>query len=104
MKITAHGRYMVVLEATPQEVNLLAGKELYQWSSYNDRWNREPSPGTTFDIVAGITQLHRNAQRVEEVKRLKVQLQSIIVQLDLVEPFMKEPEPAPPQECTEEHA
>lgn len=92
MKIIAIGNKNVILEATTNEVNMLAGKNLYQWNSYNERWDYCPAPGTVFNIVEGITQLHRNEKRIEEVYRLKQQLQSIILQLELVEPFMKEPE------------
>jgi hypothetical protein len=98
MKIIAIGNHNVILEATPQEVNMLAGKVLYDWSSYHERWNKSPAPGTVFNVVEGITQLHHNEKRIEEVQRLKQQLQSIILQLELVEPFMKEPEPAPQPE------
>lgn len=93
MRIIANGNDNVIIEASPHEVNMLAGKNLYEWSSYYDKWNSCPRPGTTFDVVAGISQLHHNSKRTEEVNRLKKQLQSIILQLELVEPFMKEPEP-----------
>jgi len=98
MKIIAHGRDNVIIEASTQEVNMLAGKVLYQWSSYHERWEQQPYIGTIFNVVEGISQLHRNANRLAEVKRLKQQLQCIILQLELIEPFMKEPEPAPKQE------
>ena len=98
MKIIAHGRDNVIIEASTQEVNMLAGKVLYQWSSYHERWEQQPYIGTIFNVVEGISQLHRNANRLAEVKRLKQQLQCIILQLELIEPFMKEPEPAPQQE------
>ena len=87
MKIIAHGRDNVIIEASTQEVNLLAGKVLYQWSSYHERWEQQPYIGTTFNVVEGISQLHRNANRLAEVARLKQQLQCIITQLELVEPF-----------------
>lgn len=95
MKIVAMGNGTVILEATTNEVNALAGKNLYQWNSYNERWDFAPKAGTTFSVVEGVSQLHRNAKRVEEVQRLKAHLKSIIDQLDLIEPFMKEPDPAP---------
>ena len=95
MKIIGHGRYTVIMEASVDEVNMLAGKTLYEWSSYYDRWTLQPSVGTAFNVRDGISQIHRNEQRVAEVARLKQQLQSIILQLELVEPFMKEPEPSP---------
>lgn len=93
MKVIATMTGTVLLEATTHEVNALAGKTLYQWSSYHERWELQPRLGTTFDVVKGIEQLHRNAQRLEEVERLKQQLRSLILQLELVEPFMMEPEP-----------
>ena len=102
MKIIALGNRNVILEASAQEVNMLAGKTLYEWNSYRDSWDKSPAPGTTFNVVEGITQLHHNAQRAEEIVRLKRQLQCIITQLELVEPFMKEPEPLPPVEPTAE--
>ena len=77
---------------------MLAGSNLYVWSTYYNKWEHSPKPGTTFDVVAGITQIHRNAERQNEVHRIKQQLQSLILQLELVEPFMKEPEPKPQQE------
>ena len=98
MKIIGHGRDNVIIEASTQEVNMLAGKTLYEWNNYRESWDKSPAPGTVFNVVEGITQLHHNAQRAEEIVRLKRQLQSIILQLELVEPFMKEPEPAPKQE------
>ena len=98
MKIIALGNSNVILEASVQEVNMLAGKTLYEWNSYRESWDKAPAPGTVFNVVEGITQLHHNAQRAEEIVRLKRQLQSIILQLELIEPFMKEPEPAPKQE------
>jgi hypothetical protein len=92
MKVIGNGRYNVILEATPDEVNRLAGKTLYQWNSYHDRWELESRVGTEFNVREGIEQLHHNAERTAEVARLKQQLQSIILQLELIEPFMKEPE------------
>ena len=97
MKIIALGNRNVILEASVQEVNMLAGKTLYEWNSYRESWDKAPAPGTVFNVVEGITQLHHNAQRAEEIVRLKRQLQSIILQLELIEPFMKEP-PAPQEE------
>lgn len=99
MKIIAIGNKNVILEATIQEVNALAGKQLYQWNNYRDAWDHAPSPGTVFNVIDGISQLHRNEQRTNEVIRLKQQLQSIILQLELIEPFMKEPEPVVPTEA-----
>jgi ribosomal protein L2 len=78
-----------LFEATPDEVNRLAGKTLYQWNSYHDRWELEARVGTEFNVREGIEQLHHNAERTAEVARLKQQLQSIILQLELIEPFMK---------------
>jgi hypothetical protein len=98
VKIIAQGNNSVIIDATPQEVNMLAGKNLYVWNGYYERWDTVPKPGTTFNVVAGITQLHRNAERSMEVYRIKKQLESLILQLELVEPFMKEPDPAPHQE------
>lgn len=98
MRIIAIGNKNVILEATTNEVNMLAGKTLYQWDNYREAWDRCPAPGTVFNVVEGITQLHRNEKRIEEVYRLKQQLQSIILQLELIEPFMKEPEIEKPTE------
>ena len=98
MKIIGHGRYNVILEASVEEINMLAGTILYEWSSYHERWDKQPSVGTAFNVRAGIEQLHRNSQRVAEVARLKQQLQSIILQLELVEPFMQEPAPSPAEQ------
>lgn len=98
MKIIAIGNKTVILEAHVSEVNALAGKVLYDWSSYKDCWNRAPAPGTVFNVLEGIAQLHRNENRVGEIQKIKQQLQSLILQLELIEPFMKEPEPAPKQE------
>jgi hypothetical protein len=97
MKIIALGNRNVIMEANVQEVNMLAGKTLYEWNSYRESWDKAPAPGTVFNVVEGITQLHHNTQRAEEIVRLKRQLQSIILQLELIEPFMKEP-PAPQEE------
>jgi len=102
MKIIAIGNKNVILEATVREVNMLAGKVLYDWSNYHNRWLKYTAPGTIFNVIDGISQLHRNAKRVEEIQHLKQQLQSIILQLDLVEPFMKEPDPDPEVELTGE--
>lgn len=101
MKIIATGNDNVILQATTQEVNMLAGTELYRWSNYNRIYDKQPNIGTVFNVVEGISQLHRNTKRIEEVHRLKQQLQSMILQLELVEPFMKEPEPEPQQENQE---
>ncbi len=98
MKVIGNGRYAIILEATPDEINRLAGKTLYQWNSYHERWELEARVGTEFNVREGIEQLHRNAERIAEVARLKQQLQSIILQLELVEPFMKEPEVIAPKE------
>ena len=104
MKIIGIGNDNVILQATTQEVNMLSGGELYRWNNWSRAYDKQPNIGTVFNVVEGISQLHRNAKRTEEVQRLKAQLQSIILQLELVEPFMKEPEPAPQPEVVEELA
>ena len=49
MKIIALGNRNVILEASVQEVNMLAGKTLYEWNNYRESWDKalRPEPYST---------------------------------------------------------
>lgn len=87
-----------IVEATLQELAALADKKItgdepdtesgYQYS------RRECiAVGTTFNINAGWTQINRNDKRKAEVFTVKRQLEAIVAQLEMIEPFLDEPKP-----------
>ena len=73
-----------------QEIDYLAGRKIGSDKDYYGN-EREISAGTTFDIVAGFGQIHRNERRLQDVETLRKGLQGMLAGLDMMTPFIEEP-------------
>lgn len=106
MKVIARSavdKYLV--EATIYELGSLANRKIVDREHDPDGSYQSSSRdcirvGTEFNINDAWQQIHRNDQRKKEVATVRQQLTAIITQLDMVEPFLVEPE-LPKQEGTE---
>lgn len=79
-----------IIEASIQEVSSMSGVK-FRNGSYDYSSNPIMEVGREFNVMEGFRQIHRNEQRQREIATVRQQLTAIITQLDMVEPFMKEP-------------
>jgi hypothetical protein len=85
-----------LLKASYEEIKRLAGKDLGRAGEY---WHqREILSGTRFNIVSAFDQVLRNDRRKKEIESVRATLQAVIVGLDMIEPLLEEPKPAPEPE------
>lgn len=99
MKVIARvdaGKYLV--EATLQELASLADRKIHTdehdpEGSYQSSRRDCIKIGTEFKISNAWAQIHRNDKRKAEVQTVRKQLEAVITQLDMIEPFLDEPKP-----------
>lgn len=96
MKVIAKsGTTSYILEATSQEIDFLAGRDVCK-----ARFGEEKDPayilGTQFNIIPAFDQIHRNERRKEEVERIRQALTFALNGLDMVGPLIEEPKPEEP--------
>ena len=96
MKVIAKsGTNTFLLEATWQEIDFLAGRQIgFGPEGYHDRGIYF---GTTFDITKAFQQIHRNDQRKQEINVVRKTLEGIINSLDIIGPFIEEPKIETPE-------
>ena len=90
MKIIAKQRgNTFLIEATDEEINRMAGKELVQRDYQNQAqpW----AIGSEFNVIKAFDQIHRNNQRKKEIETVRKTLEGVINSLDIIEPFIEEP-------------
>jgi hypothetical protein len=91
-----------LVEATVQEIAALADCKVTHSESSGYYTTEAVKVGTIFNVKEAFAQIHRNDKRKNEVATVKQQLQAIITQLDMVEPYLEEPKPETPAAPTEE--
>lgn len=82
------GRATFIVEATAQELDKLAGRQL-GWSDYSNE--QFMTMGTEFHIEKAFSQIHRNKQRKQEIDTVRKTLEGVLNSLDIIEPFIEEP-------------
>ena len=87
-----------IVEASLEELAALANKKIVDTEhdpegSYSSSRRDCIAVSTTFEINKAWSQIHRNEKRKGEVFTVKRQLEAIITQLDMIEPFLEEPKP-----------
>ena len=93
MKIIAKsGTRSYILEASSQEVDFLAGREICQ-GIYGEEKDTYYVLGVKFNIIPAFDQIHRNYMRKGQVESLRATLKAILVGLDMIEPLIEEPKP-----------
>ena len=97
MKIIAKQRYNTFLiEATDEEINRMAGKEVVQRDYQNQAlpW----AIGSEFNVIKAFDQIHRNNHRKKEIETVRKTLEGVLNSLDIIEPFIEEPPTESPKE------
>lgn len=82
------GTESYLVEATVQEIAALADCKVT-----HSETTEAVKVGTIFNVKEAFAQIHRNDKRKNEVATVRQQLQAIITQLDMVEPYLDEPKP-----------
>jgi len=87
---TSGSHYLV--EASADELNRIAGKQLTEGGYYN---NDAIRIGTTFDIRKGWERINAYAARPREIQTVRKTLEGVLQQLEFVEPLMQVPHENP---------
>jgi hypothetical protein len=90
------GKTDYLLSATVEEIAALANTNITHKEEANYGYYSKCDAvkvGTEFNIKAAWSQIHRNDKRKGEVFTVRRQLEAIIAQLDMIEPFLAEPAP-----------
>ena len=96
MKIIAKtGEYTFLLEASADEIDRLAGKQIGKAGAYS--WQRDIPFGTEFNIIKAFDQIYRNGQRKREIETVRKTLEGVINSLDIIDPFIEEPQDKEPE-------
>lgn len=90
MKIIAVTKSTIILEASPEEVDRLAGKTFARDDHYY-RPNQD-AIGTEFAVMEAYDQIHRNKCRIDQVNNVLESIELIKAHLKMQIPFLKEPE------------
>ena len=99
MKIIARsGVRKYLAELTVEELNYLAGESIGKpFGGYYSNDDYEIKIGTTFNITKAFEQIHRNKQRKGEIITVRKTLEGVINSLDIIDPFIEEPQDKEPE-------
>lgn len=81
-----------LVQASIEEIAVLADKKITHPEEIN--WIRIEAVkvGTSFDVKSAFHQIHRNDSRKRDVEMVRQSLKGILANLDMLEPFLDEPE------------
>ena len=85
-----------IAELSLEEIDYLAGKKIGEDKGYYGN-ERTITSGTTFNITKAFDQIYRNGQRKREIETVRKTLEGVINSLDIIEPFIEEPQDKEPE-------